>query len=57
MRVLSPMYGSRGDVEPLVGLTTPLRELGTEAWVGVPPDWAEPLARLGVPLVPMGVCR
>ena len=42
MRVLST-YGSRGDVEPMVGLAVRLRALG-----------AELLARVGAPLVPVG---
>jgi vancomycin aglycone glucosyltransferase len=57
MRVLLPMYGSRGDIEPLVGLTVRLRELGTEVRVCAPPDCVELLACVGVPLVPIGVCR
>ena len=44
MRVLLSTYGSRGDVEPMVGLAVRLRALG-----------AEPLARVGVPLVATGV--
>ncbi|MEU5693895.1 glycosyltransferase [Actinosynnema sp. NPDC020468] len=38
MRVLLSTYGSRGDVEPLVGLATRLRELGAEVRVCAPPD-------------------
>ena len=30
MRVLLSTYGSRGDVEPMVGLTVKLRALGAE---------------------------
>jgi UDP:flavonoid glycosyltransferase YjiC (YdhE family) len=30
MRVLLSTYGSRGDVEPMVGLAVRLRALGTE---------------------------
>ncbi len=54
MRVLLSTYGSRGDVEPMVGLAVQLRALGAEAWVCAPPDFAELLARVGVPLVPVG---
>jgi vancomycin aglycone glucosyltransferase len=54
MRVLLTTYGSRGDVEPLVGLAVQLRALGAEVPVCAPPDFAEPLARIGVPLVPVG---
>lgn len=57
MRVLLSTYGSRGDVEPLVGLAARLRELGTEVRMCAPPDedFAQRLAGVGVPLVP--VCR
>ncbi|WP_079051501.1 glycosyltransferase [Streptomyces curacoi] len=56
MRVLLSTYGSRGDVEPLVGLALRLRELGAEVRVCAPPDeeFAERLAGVGVPLVPVG---
>ncbi|WP_455355135.1 glycosyltransferase [Streptomyces sp. SYSU K217416] len=56
MRVLLSTYGSRGDVEPLVGLAVRLRELGAEVRVCAPPDeeFAELLAGVGVPLVPFG---
>ncbi|HET8684185.1 MAG TPA: glycosyltransferase [Micromonosporaceae bacterium] len=54
MRVLLSTYGGRGDVEPLVALAVRLRELGAQVRVCAPPDWAERLAQLGVPLVPVG---
>lgn len=56
MRVLLSTYGSRGDVEPLVGLAERLRELGAEVRVCAPPDevFAQRLAAVGVPLVPVG---
>jgi vancomycin aglycone glucosyltransferase len=56
MRVLLSTYGSRGDVEPLVGLAVQLRALGAEVRMCAPPDkdFAELLARDGVPLVPVG---
>ncbi|MET9384264.1 glycosyltransferase [Streptomyces sp. NPDC002928] len=56
MRVLLSTYGSRGDVEPLVGLAVALRGLGAEVRVCAPPDeeFAELLAGVGVPLVPVG---
>ena len=54
MRVLLSTYGSRGDVEPMVGLVVQLRALGAEMRVCAPPDFAELLARVGVPLVPVG---
>ena len=60
MRVLLSTYGGRGDVEPLVGLTVRLRELGAEVQMCAPPDFsglarcAERLAEVGVPLVSAG---
>jgi vancomycin aglycone glucosyltransferase len=56
MRVLLSTYGSRGDVEPLVGLAVRLRALGAEMRMCAPPDkeFAELLAGVGVPLVPVG---
>ncbi|MFK0118003.1 glycosyltransferase [Streptomyces sp. NPDC090994] len=54
--MLLSTYGSRGDVEPLVGLAMALRDLGAEALVCAPPDedFARRLAGAGVPLVPVG---
>ena len=57
MRVVLSTYGSRGDVEPIAGVAVQLRALGAEVWVCAPPDCAELLARVGVPLVPIGVWR
>jgi vancomycin aglycone glucosyltransferase len=56
VRVLLSTYGSRGDVEPLVGLAVQLRALGAEVRVCAPPDedFAQRLAGVGVPLVPVG---
>ncbi|SFJ17031.1 vancomycin aglycone glucosyltransferase [Amycolatopsis sacchari] len=56
MRVLLTSWGSRGDVEPVVGLAVALRELGAEAVVAAPPDedFVQLLGRVGVPLVPLG---
>ena len=54
MRVLLSTYGGRGDVEPLVALAVRLRQLGAEARVCAPPDCAERVAEVGVPLVPVG---
>ncbi|WP_197708778.1 glycosyltransferase [Streptomyces sp. 2323.1] len=49
-------YGSRGDVEPMAGLAVRLRALGAEVRVCAPPDedFAQRLAGVGVPLVPVG---
>ena len=55
MRVLLSTYGSRGDVEPMAGLAVQLRTLGAEVRVCAPPDCAELLGNVGVPLVPIGV--
>jgi vancomycin aglycone glucosyltransferase len=41
MRVLLSTYGSRGDVEPMVGLAVRLRALGTEIPVCAPPSAAD----------------
>jgi vancomycin aglycone glucosyltransferase len=54
MRVLLTTYGGRGDVEPLVALAVRLQSLGAEVQVCAPPDCAERLAGVGVPLVPAG---
>ncbi len=56
MRVLLTTWGSRGDVEPLAGLAAALQELGAEVRVCAPPDeeFVALLARVGVPLVPLG---
>ncbi|WP_435603976.1 glycosyltransferase [Streptomyces sp. bgisy130] len=56
MRVVLSTYGSRGDVEPLVGLAVQLRALGAEVRVCAPPDeeFGDLLAGVGVPLVPVG---
>ncbi|MEU9124389.1 glycosyltransferase [Streptomyces sp. NPDC048506] len=56
MRVVLSTWGSRGDVEPLVGLAVQLRELGVEVRVCAPPDqeFAALLARVGLTPVPLG---
>lgn len=55
MRVLLSTWGSRGDVEPLLGLAVALRELGAEVRMCAPPDFAELSARVDVPMVPAGM--
>ena len=52
MRVLT--YDSCGGVESLLGLAVRLGALGSELRVCAPPDCAERLAEVGVPLVPAG---
>ena len=54
MRVLLSTYDSRGGVEPLLGLAVRLRELGAEVRMCAPPDCADRLAEVGVPLLPVG---
>ena len=54
MRVLLSTYDSRGGVEPLAGLAVRLQALGVEVRMCAPPDCAERLAEVGVPLVPVG---
>jgi vancomycin aglycone glucosyltransferase len=53
VRVLLSTYDSRGGVEPLVALALELRRAGVEAVLVAPPDNAERLAEVGVPLVPV----
>jgi vancomycin aglycone glucosyltransferase len=54
MRVLLSTWGSRGDVEPMAALAVQLQALGAEARMCAPPDFEELLARVGVPLIPLG---
>lgn len=54
MRVLLSTWGSRGDVEPLLGLTLELRAQGVDVRMCAPPDFAERVAEVGVPFVTMG---
>jgi vancomycin aglycone glucosyltransferase len=56
VRVLLSTYGSRGDVEPLLGLAVQLRARGAEVRVCAPPDeeFVRLLAGVDVPLVPLG---
>jgi vancomycin aglycone glucosyltransferase len=57
MRGVLSKYGSRADVKPMAGLAVRLRTLGAQERVCAPPDCAELLARVGVPLVPIGRWR
>jgi vancomycin aglycone glucosyltransferase len=56
MQALLKTYGSRRDVQPLVRLAARVRALGAEVQVCAPLDqeFAELLAGVGVPLVPIG---
>jgi vancomycin aglycone glucosyltransferase len=60
MRVLLSTYGSRGDVQPPVGLAVQLRALGAQVRACVPPDCAaagERDAPVAAGAVPNGVWR
>ncbi len=50
MRVLLMAFGSRGDIEPMVGLAVQLRALGAEVQICAPPDFAELLDGFALPL-------
>ena len=54
MRVLLSTFGSRGDVQPLLGLAVALRALGADARVCAPSDeeFVKLFASAGVPLLP-----
>lgn len=56
VHVVLSTWGSRGDVEPLVGLAVRLRELGAQVRVCAPPDeeFAVLLDGVGVEHVPLG---
>jgi Glycosyltransferase family 28 N-terminal domain len=54
VRVLLSTWGSRGDVEPLLGLALALGGHGVDVRMCAPPDFAERVAEVGVPVVPLG---
>jgi vancomycin aglycone glucosyltransferase len=54
MRVLLSTVGTRGEIQPAVGLVTQLRALGQEAVVCAPPDFRHWVQDLGIPFVPVG---
>ncbi|MFD0366206.1 glycosyltransferase [Nocardia sp. GCM10030253] len=54
MRVLLSASGTRGDIEPALGLALRLRELGAQVRVCAPPNFARRFTEVGVPLVPLG---
>ncbi|MCQ4044879.1 glycosyltransferase [Streptantibioticus rubrisoli] len=54
MRVLLSTIGSRGEVQPVIGLALRLQELGQEAVVCAPPDFQEWAESLGITYVPVG---
>jgi vancomycin aglycone glucosyltransferase len=54
MRVLLSTIGSRGDVQPLVGLAMQLKVLGQEVHLCVPPDFRDWIETLGFSVTPIG---
>ena len=52
--MLLSTWGSRGDVEPLLGFAVALKELGAEVRLCAPPDFSDLAARVGVEMVPAG---
>lgn len=54
MRVALVSYGSRGDVEPMIGLALQLQALGAGVRVCAPPDFAGLVDSAGVPFSPLG---
>ncbi|WP_181784017.1 glycosyltransferase, partial [Pseudonocardia pini] len=54
MRVLLATWGSRGDVEPLLGLAVELRARGVDVRMCAPPDFQQRVGEVGVSFVPMG---
>lgn len=54
MRVLLSTWGSRGDVEPLLGLALELRAQGVDVRLCAPPDFAGRVGEVGVPFVSLG---
>ena len=54
MRMLLSSWGSRGDVEPLLGLAVQLKAHGVEVRMCAPPDFAEHAARVDVSMISAG---
>jgi vancomycin aglycone glucosyltransferase len=54
VRVLLSTWGSRGDVEPLLGLALELRAQGVDVRMCAPPDFAERVGEVGVAFVSLG---
>lgn len=54
MRVLLATYGSRGDVQPFVGLAMALKSRGADVRICAPPDeeFAALFSRFGLPILP-----
>lgn len=54
MKVVIAGVGTRGDIQPLLLLGRSLREVGHDAFVCAPPDFAWLAAELEVPFQPLG---
>ncbi|MBB5855624.1 glycosyltransferase [Amycolatopsis umgeniensis] len=54
MRVLLSMFGTRGDLEPVLAMAVRLRERGVDVRVCGPANFVDRLAEFGVPMVPVG---
>jgi vancomycin aglycone glucosyltransferase len=54
VRVVLSTFGSRGDVEPGLGLAVRLRALGAQVRVCAPSDLAGLRAHVGLPVLPVG---
>ncbi|MCW2558111.1 MAG: glycosyl transferase, UDP-glucuronosyltransferase [Mycobacterium sp.] len=52
--MLLSTWGSRGDVEPLLGFAVALKELGAKVRLCAPPDFSDLAARVDVEMVPAG---
>lgn len=52
--MLLSTWGSRGDVEPMLALAVQLRAQGVDVRICAPPDFAEHVARIGVPMIAAG---
>lgn len=55
MRALLSTVGSRGDVQPLLGMATELAPSGHEAHLCVPPDFRSWIEELGFSVTPVGL--
>ncbi len=54
MRILIPLVGSRGDVQPIVPVAKELVRRGHAVIVGAPPNFVDFVARTGLPVRQFG---
>ena len=54
MRLLFSTIGSRGDVQPIVALSSHLKSVGHEVRICVPPDFRRWIDSLGIPVTTIG---